>query len=252
MHTEAGMKMIKGGRSLAPLMGALLVALAACDGPTAGVLERSVEYDLTRAVGAEGWTAGFADYPVADEEAMELTSGHEALPAGLSLEGSGLYSAGTNHSDDLFMFWKRRVDGLRPMTRYRLETMVEFATRAPEGCVGVGGAPGESVYLKVGASGVEPAAQAAQEGGVAMQRMNVDVGDQSEGGTNAIVLGHIGTPAGDCTSPVWDVRRLESEQPLEMTSAPDGTLWLLIGVDSGFEGRTEIYFTRVRAHLRPI
>src|SRR5690606_27891836 len=109
-----------------------------------------------------------------------------------------------------------------------------------------------SGYLKGGASGVEPAAQAAQEGGVAVQRMNGDIGDQSEGGANGSVLGHIGTPAGDCTSPVWDVRRLESEQPLEMTSAPDGTLWLPIGVDSGFEGRTEIYFARVRAHLHPI
>lgn len=246
------MKMIAGERRLLPLLGALLVALGGCDSPTNGVLEQSFEYDLTQAVGAEGWSAGFADYPVELEESMELSSGHEVLPANLALEGSGLYSAGTNRSDDLFMFWKRRVEGLRPTTRYRVEMMVEFATRAPEGCVGAGGAPGESVFLKAGAAGIEPEAEVRQEGGVAMRRMNVAKGDQSEGGANASVLGHIGTPAGDCTDPVWDLRRLESQQTLEVISAPDGALWLLVGTDSGFEGRTEVYFTRVRARFRPI
>lgn len=246
------MKMIAGARQRLPLFAVLVVLLSGCDSPTTGLLERSFEYDLTRAIGAEGWNAGFADYPVAAEQTMELSSGHEALPPGLPLEGSGLYSAGTNHSDDLFMFWKRRVDGLRPMTRYRVEMMVEFASRSPSGCAGVGGAPGESVFLKAGATGSEPLSEITQEGGVAMRRMNVDKGDQSEGGAGVGVLGHIGTAAGDCAAPAWEIRRLESDGGLEVASAADGSLWLLVGTDSGFEGRTEIYFTRVRARFRPV
>lgn len=244
--------MIVGERRLLPLLGMLVAMVAACDGPTNGVLEQSVEFDLTRPTGVEGWSAGFADYPVDGEEGMELVSGHEVLPPGLSVEGRGLYSAGTNGSDDLFMFWKRRIEGLRPMTRYRIETMVEFVTRAPVGCVGTGGAPGESVYLKAGAAGIEPEAEVKQEGGVAMRRMNIQKGAQSEGGANASVLGHIGTDAGECDAPAWGVRRLESQQPLEVATGPEGVLWLLIGTDSGFEGRSEIYFTRMRARFRPM
>lgn len=235
-------------RMLVPL---LLVLFAGCDSPTRGVLEQSVEFDLTRAVGAEGWQAGFADYPVAFEAGMNLVSGHEPLPAGLPREGAGLYSAGTNHSDDLFMFWKRRVSGLRPSARYDVEFMVEFVTRAPSGCVGVGGAPGESVYLKAGASGVEPAAVVEQEGDVAMRRMNVDKGNQSEGGPAAEVLGHIGGSSADCADAGWEVVRLESASGVAATTSSDGVLWLLIGTDSGFEGRTEVYLTRLRARFRP-
>ena len=229
-----------------------LTLLAACDSPTNGVLEQSIEFDLTREVGAEGWLAGFADYPVASEEGMDLVSGHEPLPTGLPLEGDGLYSAGTNHSDDLFMFWKRRVSGLRPSVRYNVEIMVEFATRAPSGCAGVGGAPGESVYLKAGASGVQPEAVVEQEGGVAMRRMNVDKGNQAEGGPAGEVLGHIGGSSTDCADTGWEIRRLESPSGVAATTAADGSLWLLVGTDSGFEGRTEVYFTRLRARFRPV
>lgn len=236
-------------RSVVPL---LLALFAACDSPTNGVLEQSVEFDLTRAVGADGWQSGFADYPVEAEASMNLVAGHDPLPSGLSLQGAGLRSAGTNHSDDLFMFWKRRVSGLRPSARYNVEFMVEFATRAPSGCVGTGGAPGESVYLKAGAAGSEPAPVVEQEGGVATRRMNVDKGNQAQGGPAGEVLGHIGGSSTDCDNAGWEVRRLESPAGITATTGTEGELWLLVGTDSGFEGRTEVYYTRLRARFRPI
>ena len=36
-----------------------------------------------------------------------------------------------------------------------------------------------------------------------------------------------------------------------VSASAGGRVWLLLGVDSGFEGRTEIYFTRARATLIP-
>jgi len=64
---------------------------------------------------------------------------------------------------------------------------VEIATRTPSGCFDIGGAPGESVWIKAGATGVEPLPILI--GGDL--RMNVDVGNQSQGGENAVVLGNV-------------------------------------------------------------
>ena len=46
-----------------------------------------------------------------DQSIFELDHGHRLLPDGL--EGSGVYVQGHN-SDDLFMFLKKQVGGLRP------------------------------------------------------------------------------------------------------------------------------------------
>ena len=67
---------------------------------------------------AQGWTVRFADLPVDyDQSIYELAHGHRPLPGGI-VEGGGIYVQGHNRSDDLFMFLKRRVDGLRPNTAY--------------------------------------------------------------------------------------------------------------------------------------
>ena len=54
------------------------------------------------------------------------------------------------------MFFKGPVGGLSPGASYGVSVSVEVATDTPAGCVGVGGAPGESVWIKPGAIAVEP------------------------------------------------------------------------------------------------
>ena len=66
---------------------------------------------------AEGWMVGFADLPFDyDQSICELDHAHRRLPDGL--EGSGIYVQGHNRSEDLFMFLKRRVEGLSPGAEY--------------------------------------------------------------------------------------------------------------------------------------
>jgi hypothetical protein len=64
-----------------------------------------------------------------------------------SLTNEKLFISGVNRSDDLFMYWKGQIVGLSPGTSYRASIEVEFATNVPSGCVGVGGSPGESVWI---------------------------------------------------------------------------------------------------------
>jgi len=204
-------------------------------------------YDFDFAQGTHGWVAGFADYPPANEGIYFLESDYRPLPEPLDTSRNALYISGVNRSDDLFMYYKGQA-GLRPSTSYRVSFDVEIATNAQSGCFGVGGSPGESVYVKAGVSLVEP------EGildGAGHLRMNVDKGQQSNGGENALVLGDMANSQ-SCGSevPRWELKRL-SGSALQITTDETGRIWLFVGTDSGFESRTEVYYTRFSARFDP-
>ena len=161
---------------------ALLIgaSFGGCSGrPTEPTDALTFSLDFSR--GPQGFVAGFADYPPDHADAYELTSGYRALPPPLESQ-SALFISGVNRSDDLFMFFKGPIGGLSPGARYGVTVSVEIATDTPAGCVGVGGAPGESVWIKAGATAVEPLP--VRDG--SYLRMNVDIGSQSAGGTQAL------------------------------------------------------------------
>ena len=228
---------------------ALLTAtcLGACSGnPSAPTDALTFTFDFDR--GQQGFVAGFADYPPADAASYELTADHRALPPPLDSR-SALFISGVNRSDDLFMFFKGPIGGLSSNARYNVSVSVEIATDTPTGCVGVGGAPGESVWIKAGATAIEPLA--VRDG--AYLRMNVDVGNQSRGGEQAAVLGDIANSRSCEQSRRWERKSFDSRSvPAAVSVPPDGRVWLLFGVDSGFEARTAIYFTRVSVTFAPL
>ena len=197
--------------------------------------------------GSQGFVAGFADYVPANEEDYDLTSGHGALPAPLASR-SGLFISGINRSADLFMFFKGPIDGLQP-GRYEATVSLEVATDERAGCFGVGSPPGEGVTVKGGATEVEPLP--VLEG--SWLRMNIDVGSQSEGGTQAVVHGDIANSRRCEESPRWELKSFVGRSiPEPVSVSPGGRAWLLFGTDSGFEGRTGIYFTRATVSFKPM
>ena len=189
---------------------------------------------------AEGWTVGFADLPTNyDQSIYELDSDHRPLPDGL--EGSGIYVQGHNRSDDLFMFLKRRVDGLRPNTVYAVSVSIDLATNVSAGLVGIGGPPGESVYVKAGASTVEPVAT---EGDNRHLRMNIDKGNQARGGESMVVLGNVAHR--EVVNREYRIKTLDNaDQPLNVKADSEGRVWLIAGTDSGFEGLSAFYYARI-------
>lgn len=228
---------------------ALLLAsfLAGCSNDDPDLVVPTFIFDLDE--GAQGWEVGFADYPEGEEDFYELESEWKALPAPLAAM-NGIYISGNNHSDDLFMYAKRRLTGLKPNTRYSLLFGVEFATNADSGCVGIGGAPGEGVVVKVGATEDEPEADQQSQGNI---RMNIDHGDQTNGGSDAIVIGDIAGTQTDCEDEEYELKRLDNEDsPFEAFTGEDGSLWALFATDSGFEGKTSIYFTRMEILVEEI
>ena len=206
---------------------------------TVTVIEQAA-YNFTFENGAQGWTTGFADLPaIRDEGIYELASGHRALPSGL--EGSGIYLQGHNRSDDLFMYLKTQVGGLEPNTTYSTVITVHLATNVASGLMGIGGSPGDSVYVKAGATAVEPLVSQDDGGWL---RISLDKGNQASEGEEAANLGVVGHP--EVQGDEYRIKILSNEShPLEATTDADGRLWLIVGTDSGFEGLTAVYYSEI-------
>lgn len=203
--------------------------------------------------GTLGFEAEFADYPPGQDVFYELDYAFETLPAPLDAR-RGVRLSGNNHSDDLAMLVKAPMGGLLPNTVYDLELEAEIASNVPSNCMGTGGSPGESVWIKLGASIEEPMAITQGEGGNAIKRLNIDYGVQANDGDDVLIVGTMGNGY-DCTddSVPWVLRTLSTQgQPFSATSDADGVLWLIAGTDSGFESRTDVYITALRVRLEPV
>lgn len=189
----------------------------------------------------EGWVGDFADYPIGvdDSSFYELRFEYTDRPANLGPVQKAIMLSGNNHSDDLFMFIKKKVNGLQPNTEYNVVFEVELASNAEKNNVGVGGAPGESVYVKAGASIIEP--KKIIDGNY--YRLNIDKGNQSMDGDDMKVIGDIAVESAEYNL----ITRSNSNQgaPFIVRSSSLGELWLIVGTDSGFEGVTTLYYTKI-------
>lgn len=241
-----------GGRLPGLLVAALLSLPAACDDGASGPGDRVVRsFDLT--TGDRGWAGDFADYPVSEAEDMGLVVERRPLPSSVEREGEAFFIAGTNTSDDLFMFLARPLEGLERASRYAVDFRVTFASDAPSDCAGIGGAPGEAVTMKAGAVDVAPVpiVEERPEPASDFWRMNVDKGNQSDGGSVTTVLGDVANGSPECTGTPYRLKTLESPTPVTVTTDGEGRLWLLVGTDSGFEGRTGLFYLEIRVTLEP-
>ena len=199
-------------------------------------------YDFSQ--GNDGWKGDFADLPVDyNKDIYELQFARELLPLGdANKTNYGLKLKGVNRSDDLFMFLTRKVDNLAPNTAYQVKLDFGMYTSEAGGMVGVGGSPSEAVKVKAGVLNKEPAAVQKDDGGGMHYRMNIDKGNQSEGGADAKILGDITKP----DSGKEGYQRVNFSYSATVTTNAKGELFLLIGTDSGFEGLTTLYFDDVK------
>lgn len=213
-----------------------------------------LHYDFAR--GDSGWRAGFADYTKGQESTFELTSGIRPMPKELSrTQAKAFFLQGHNRSDDLVMFLSRRLsraDGIKPGQQYSLRYSIALASDAESDCAGIGGKPGESVYLKVGGASIAPKAVPISEN-PSFLRLNVPIGEQSEGGKAATVIGNIanGNPCSEGPPHFRSFHREGMHRGVVQADA-NGNLYLFIGTDSGFEGRTRLYYQRIQVTLTPV
>ena len=218
-----------------------LTGLFGCDlsSDSSGILVFSYGFDFSES--QNDWVVDFTDFPAGtDSSSYELKFAYTDLPPNLATNTKSMMLSGNNHSDDLFMFMKRKVTDLSPNTDYTLVFEVELASNAPKGAVGIGGAPGEGVFLKAGAAGTEPKKVIEDN----QYALNVDKGNQNAPGEIAIVLGDIAVSY-DTQDYALINRNNTANTPFIARSNSKGEIWLIVGTDSGFEGTTTVYYTQV-------
>jgi hypothetical protein len=223
--------------------------LAAC-ADSAGIEADNYDIEFDFSNGQQDWAAGFVDYPVGKEIEWALSSSLAPLPAPLNGSRKGILLTGANHSDDLFMYVTREMPGLTARRTYAARFLVTIATNAPRDCAGIGGAPGESVVLKVGGTSLVPqrVVDAAQ-----YYRASFDHGQQLRSGREASAIGDLANSNTNCLTPRYELKQFDSgTTPITITTDASGRFWLVVGAESGFEGTTSFYITAVRVAIDPL
>lgn len=220
----------------------LLLSFAACsdDDDNSGLSSLVVNDAFDTSL--QEWTGDFADYPTGATDSVfyELNFGLVTLPEPLDQTKKGMMISGNNHSDDLFMFVKKRVSGLKPNQNYKVTFEIELASDAASNWFGVGGSPGESVYLGVGLTGEEPQKENNRQEGY--YRMNVKKINQSQDGEEMKVIGNIAN--GKDLDEYTLIKRTGN---IQGKTNDKGEAWIIVGTDSGFEATTTLYYTRIQA-----
>ena len=206
----------------------ILAGTAAAKETTAGLT-----FDFNQNDG--GFTPIFSDYPNEQgvEEFYELRSGHEEVP--IAEAGKGLFLSGNNHSDDLFMGYYKDLIGLVPETEYQFTVRFQLATNVGNDMIGIGGAPGESVFVKCGVASKEPENSLDSLNHFCL---NIGKGSQSTSGSDMIVVGNL---AKEEINRPGEYEFNEIETKVIARTDEVGTAYLVIGTDSGFEGVTSYY-----------
>lgn len=234
----------------AAVAAALLMALllpGGCDILDSEEPGKVVEYDFRDSTSS--WEAFFTGYNAGWEEKMELRHGHNELPEPLDTGDRGLYISALNQSDDVKMLFRKQVGGLDPNSTYEVGFTVRFATDVPTGCAGVGGAPGEGVKVIADASSErpEPIVGGAEDD---YYLLNIQYRDDPREWYRGAIMGDIANSRTCEEGYKYEIKELRSESGhATVRTDGEGRAWLLFGTRSGFEGRTELYYTYFEARF---
>jgi hypothetical protein len=193
------------------------------------------------------WTHGFSDYPAGAEDSarFQLKYAYTGMPANLPAKKAIMLS-GNNYNGDLFMFLKTKISGLQPHLTYTLTINIELASSAKTGGANSTETPGESVYVKVGATVTEP--KSVIEGGNFV--MNIDKGNGAEGGEDMVVIGDIAVPAEVSGFGLKTLNNsYSSYSPIRVSASSKGELWVIVGTDATQKGVTTLYYNKINIVL---
>ena len=213
----------------------LLVVLSSCSmaDKAEGIEIFSINFDFSQ--GSEGWTADFTDYPVNEDPLADSVYQWKAefIPGAVDTNGGSAYMISCNNmSGDVFMFLKKKIDGLRPNTNYNVVYEIRLSSNA---------VAGQGIILKGGASELEP--KKVIEDGYYV--LNIDKGTDTTSGENAVSFGDIGAASPSNGYSYTTKTNSNSYQPFITRTNSKGELWLVLGTDSLFEGITTVYFMNI-------
>lgn len=196
----------------------------------------SENYDFSES--DHGWSYGFADYPAAPEDSaqFELKYAYTDQPESLLTKRSVMLS-GKNVNQDLFMFLKKQIEGLKPGTEYTITFNVEVASN----CNSVTATTPGAVYLKAGAVDMEPISVVR----AGYHVMNIDKGNGDSAGGDVTSLGKLSTTESSAGYVLLTRNNAIANSRYVARSNSEGKLWLIIGTDSSLAGTTTLFYSRI-------
>lgn len=181
-----------------------------------------------------GWTFEAVEYPSnVDKEEWQINSvvGAEDF-TGNNTNAFWLY--GNNQSDDIFLYLYKDIEGLKKDTTYNATIKVDAVTPYGKESMGIGGSPAASVYVKAGIVTVEPKPEKRDYQGSNYYLLpdDIDKGQQSNGGEDLKLLGSLADQQ-EGENGLYD---LQYKLDTKFTTGDEAEAWVVIGIDSGFEG----------------
>jgi hypothetical protein len=219
----------------------IIIALTGCKNNDEPDFFREITYNFVDNL--EGWTGMFSDYPKGEEAFYELEYAYARMPEPIDTNIMAVKLSGNNHSDDLFTYMYVPIGDLVPNLTYQVSFTILLASNVATHSVGIGGSPD----LAIGAGGVDTIpSNILDASNWYRPSFNVDL---QSGESNEVmqVLGSLGVS--DTTTVYTPISRNNLAHPLGLTTNSSGILYLLVGWDSGFEGKTTIYIKSINVRL---
>lgn len=205
---------------------------------------KPVEYNFTFANGNENWQSFFSDYPVVEEVFYELEFKNTFLPSPLDQNIKSLKVSGNNHSDDLFSAIFRKFEKLQPNKSYSVTFNLNLASNALIGGAGVGGDPN----LSLGAGGINYLPESVIDNFNHYRPNFISKIQSGESNDVFKIIGKIGSS--DTYPTVYKmINRNNIGNPVTVTTNSNGEFWLIIATDSGFEGKTTLYYKSINIEI---
>lgn len=196
--------------------------------------------------GDQEWEGGISDFPVGYEDSTEYLFDNSQVPVALSVEGNGLSVSADNPHGDLFYFFKKKVTDLEPNKKYKIDfeflVYTQLLTQSSK-------PSSDELYLKIGAVNYKPELKKTiWRNSMDYIALDVDKGDtNSESGNDIINVG--------------SVKEFTSETPeiisgntfdfiIEAEADNDGTIWLVVGIDSGIKSQLNFGMAALTVYYR--
>lgn len=214
------------------------------------VANAKITLDTNEALPAtDGWSAIFAEYPDGEQEFYELASGLKNLPEPLDQTKKAFMLSGNNHSDALQMWMVKQLSGLSSNAKYSVETEVELASKYPDGSVGIGGSPGNSVHLvsKFATDGysLEKGKSAGENITLTLKKL-----ESVPESTMEIELGDVSVTSDQYVYKL--ITRKKTSESNAILTDKNGKVYVIVGTWSGFEGISTLYYTRIKITLTKV
>lgn len=213
--------------------------------------------------GAQGWEAGLANYTTDLTNSIPANWYAGIVPLPGDVEGrQGFLQEASNSMDRRIMFIKHRLSpgsGLVPGQRYLVSLDVTYLSNIPDDVGGLDGSAA-NIPVKVNIGVMEPTIVTEPvlpptrfdgAGHVITRNIHtLNIQPELDSGAQTTVVGKLGNGHLTEERAGWVSVRRQTEHQAIVTTAKDGSLWLLAAADLGFAGGATFYYQTISLTFR--